>query len=456
MNRLILLIALIIGAQTPAPGLEGTWRGTLETPSGNLRLVLQISKAPDGLLTGQLDSVDQGSRIPIDRITLTGDVVRLEIKSIGGTYEGTLNPGRTELTGKWTQAGTLPLTFTRAPADSPAPGAPPAASPPAAFNMGLPLDLVVPVPPTPFLGGDGARYLVHELHITNFSSGELLISRVDLLGGDATLTSLEGTDLNAAMAMPGSGGSTDRRTIGAGRRAVVFFWVAIDAARPAPTSLRHRITVGSQSLESPPVQVVSTPAITIGPPLRGDSWIAVNGPGRESGHRRALVAINGRARIAQRFGIDWVQRNDSGATYTGDPKDNKSYRCYGTEILAVADATVSATKDGIPENVPGITSRAVPITIDTVGGNYVILDLGGGKFAFYAHIQPGTLRVKTGDRVKRGQVLGLVGNSGNSTEPHLHFHISDSALPLEAEGLPYAIAGMTGIPLQNARVSFPK
>ena len=86
----------------------------------------------------------------------------------------------------------------------------------------------------------------------------------------------------------------------------------------------------------------------------------------------------------------------------------------------------------------------------------MILDLGGGKFAFYAHIQPGTLRVKTGDRVTRGQVLGLVGNSGNSTEPHLHFHISDSPLPLESEGLPYAIAGMTGMPLQNTRVSFPK
>jgi murein DD-endopeptidase MepM/ murein hydrolase activator NlpD len=237
---------------------------------------------------------------------------------------------------------------------------------------------------------------------------------------------------------------------------VVFFWVLIDPKRPVPFSLRHRVSVGSHTLEAGEVPGVETPAITIGPPLRGDGWVAINGPGRESGHRRALVATNGRARIAQRFGIDWVQRNESGSTYTGDPKDNKSYRCYGTDILAVADATVAATKDGIPENVPGLTSRAVPITSETVGGNYVILDLGGGKFAFYAHIQPGTLRVKTGNRVTRGQVLGLVGNSGNSTEPHLHFHVSDGPLPLGSEGLPYAITGMTGMPLQNARVSFPK
>ena len=165
--------------------------------------------------------------------------------------------------------------------------------------------------------------------------------------------------------------------------------------------------------------------------------MAVNGPGRDSGHRRALIATEGSARIAQRFGIDWVQRHPAGGTFQGDAKDNKSYRAYGAEVLAVANGLVVATKDGIPENVPGITSRAVPITSETVGGNHIVLDLGGGRYAFYAHFQPGSLKVKVGDRVTRGQVIGLVGNSGNSTEPHLHFHISDGVSPLGSEGLPY-------------------
>ena len=168
------------------------------------------------------------------------------------------------------------------------------------------------------------------------------------------------------------------------------------------------------------------------------SWLAGNGPGNSSGHRRALIPTGGGARIAQRFAIDFVQLFPDGRSFSGDQKDNKSYRCYGAEALAVADAVVVATKDGIPENVPGPTSRAVPITLETVGGNHVILDLGGGRFAFYAHLQPGSLRVKTGDKVRRGQVVGLVGNSGNSTEPHLHFHISDANSPLGSEGLPYA------------------
>jgi murein DD-endopeptidase MepM/ murein hydrolase activator NlpD len=156
---------------------------------------------------------------------------------------------------------------------------------------------------------------------------------------------------------------------------------------------------------------------------------------------------------------------------------NENYRCYGAEALAVADGVVAAIKDGIPQNVPGANSRAVPITLETVGGNYVILDLGKGRFGFYAHLQPGSLRVKPGDRVRRGQVLGLVGNSGNSTEPHLHFHVSDGNSPLASEGLPYVFESFEQqgqgwgwkssgsaqpptkrpleIPLQNAVVRFP-
>jgi murein DD-endopeptidase MepM/ murein hydrolase activator NlpD len=73
-------------------------------------------------------------------------------------------------------------------------------------------------------------------------------------------------------------------------------------------------------------------------------------------------------------------------------------------------------------------------------GNDVVVDLGGGKFAFYAHLQPHSLRVRVGDRVQRGQVLGLVGNSGNSTAPHLHFQISDGPQIATADSLPYEFA----------------
>ncbi len=109
--------------------------------------------------------------------------------------------------------------------------------------------------------------------------------------------------------------------------------------------------------------------------------------------------------------------------------------------------------------------RSLGTTLETVGGNYIVLDLGGGRYAFYAHLQPDSLRAAVGDKVERGQVLALVGNSGNSTEPHLHFHVSDGVSPLGSEGLPYVLdsfellgddAGVREreLPLQNDLVRF--
>jgi murein DD-endopeptidase MepM/ murein hydrolase activator NlpD len=175
----------------------------------------------------------------------------------------------------------------------------------------------------------------------------------------------------------------------------------------------------------------------IGPPLRGGTWLAGNGPSARSGHRRALIPIGGAPSIAQRFAIDWVRVNDTDSTYSGDRLKNENYIAEGNDAIAVANGRIVAVKDGIPENVPGVNSRAVPITLETVGGNHVIVDIGGGRFAFYAHLKPGAIRVKVGDMVKKGQVIGLVGNTGNSTEPHLHFHISDGNSPLGSEGVPY-------------------
>ena len=81
----------------------------------------------------------------------------------------------------------------------------------------------------------------------------------------------------------------------------------------------------------------------------------------------------------------------------------------------------------------------MPITLETVAGNTITLDLGGGQFAYYLHLQPGSLRVKVGDRVRRGQGLALVGDSGDAREPHLHFEVTTSSKLLAGEGVPYLI-----------------
>ena len=309
-----------------------------------------------------------------------------------------------------------------------------------------PLELRVPKPPTVAIAESGS-FLTYELHVTSFGGQPMSLKKVDVVtttNDRRVLMSVSDSALIVATSRPGvmlSG--AERLKLTGGSRAVVFLWVPLDA-QSAPTSIRHRVTieqgtgdsVRTNELEGPVVPV-SAETVVIGPPLRGGPWVTANGPANNTGHRRALIPVGGTPAIAQRFAIDYVKLGDDSKTFTGDQLKNENYHAEGLDALAVANGTVVAVKDSIPENVPGITSRAVPITLETVGGNHVIIDIGGGRYAFYAHLKPGSLRVKMGDRVTRGQVVGLVGNSGNSTEPHLHFHISDGNSPLGSEGLPY-------------------
>ncbi len=454
-------MAIALGAIGPAraagqagkaeDALAGTWKGELGEGAGKLHIVLTITKLSSGELSGQLVSVDQGATIPMENVTLKGDAVRFEVKAVGGLYEGTLNAARTEFAGTWTQSGApaQPLKFARSAEDSGAKDS--AAQKPAEGPKEKPIstfvDVVVPIAPTAFKA-DGKWHLVYELHLNNMDRWDYRLTKVEAISGDASgrsLVAYAGTELETVMARPGQPGVTEKAKLGGGTMAVVYMWVTLDTEQAVPATIRQRLSVKIGTY--PDEMIVETVAIPVtrGPiaisaPLRGDHWLAGNGPSNTSGHRKALIPIDGRAAIAQRFAIDWVRLRDEGKTFQGDEKDNKNYLAYGNDALAVADGVVTEVKDGIPENVPGINSRAVPITLETVGGNHVILDIGGGHFAFYAHLQPGSLRVKLGDKVRRGQVVGLVGNSGNSTEPHLHFHIENGSSPLGAEGLPYALA----------------
>jgi murein DD-endopeptidase len=314
-----------------------------------------------------------------------------------------------------------------------------------------PVDVRVPIPPTPVMSV-GKAYLAYELIITNFQARDLTLTAVEVFNGVFMIADYRNEKLTNALYRPGiPRDPSDRRDIGPGMSAIAFIWLTMDPAT-IPSALHHRLTFrvldpngnGVDTIvESRQVEVRKDRPLVLPPPFEGGTWAAGNGASSTSIHRRAFTVIDGGMRMPQRFAVDWFKLGDRGRgeddakLVHDDPRKNENWYGYGAEVVAVASGIVSAIKDGIPDNVPLAKSRAVPITLETIAGNYVFLDLEDGHFALFAHLQPGSLRVKVGDKVRRGQILGRLGDSGNSDSPHLHFHIVDGNTPLGAEGLPF-------------------
>ena len=119
-----------------------------------------------------------------------------------------------------------------------------------------------------------------------------------------------------------------------------------------------------------------------------------------------------------------------GKRHRGNGRVNSEYYCFGLPIVAPAAGRIVWLSAGVHDNRPGQTNARQPI------GNGVVLDHGAGEFSVMAHFQRDSLTVKLGQVVAAGDTLGRCGNSGKSTEPHLHYHLQDGPVPLEGDGLP--------------------
>ena len=307
----------------------------------------------------------------------------------------------------------------------------------AADTYTLPLELVVPFAPTP-VAGAGRSHLAYELHITNFGEDALRIASLEVLEHGKPLARYGGAELGSLLHRVGARKAIDTTLVKPGLRVIAILWVTPETGLATPIELRHRLVMADgQRIEGGAVRTATLPAVNLGPPLRGE-WIAFGGAGAKSYHGQfPPVAVDGVVRHPDRFSIDWFQSSTDASRFAGDEADTR--QAYGADLLAVADAVVAAVRDGIPENEFGHWPhypRGATSTMDLTAGNYVMLDLGQGRFAFYAHVKPGSLRVRVGDRVRRGQVLGALGLSGNTAYPHLHFQVNAEASP-DSEALPY-------------------
>ena len=132
---------------------------------------------------------------------------------------------------------------------------------------------------------------------------------------------------------------------------------------------------------------------------------------------------------AQKNAFDILITNEKGISYKTDGKSNEDYYAFGKELYAPCDGEVVLVVDGVKDNKPG---QLNPIYIP---GNTVIIKTAKNEFLFYAHFKQNSIRVKQGQKVKQGELLGLCGNSGNSSEAHLHFHIQNVEDMNEATGV---------------------
>jgi len=231
-----------------------------------------------------------------------------------------------------------------------------------------------------------------------------------------------------------------------GQYGVLFVHVSLPTNQTVPKSLSHRLSAALVQPDQPArpftvtageIKVAEQNPVVLGPPLVGEGYVAADGCCDSVRHVRALLPIDGRYALAQRFAIDWEQLDAENRVVRGDLKKIESYVIFGKDVIAVADGTVVAMRNDLPEQIPGALPAGLPI--DQADGNFVVLDIGQGAFALFAHMQPGSVTVAAGANVKRGDVLGKVGNTGNSQAPHLHFHLMDGPSPLAANGIPYVI-----------------
>ena len=250
-----------------------------------------------------------------------------------------------------------------------------------------------------------ADQLIYELHLTNFSSLALRLDQLVVRAGDEAtpLKTYEGDELAKAIGLVGPA-EADTRTIPSGRRAVLYINAPI-AAGVARGAISHELKLSkvgadgaSFSISGGAALPAAAPLPRLSPPLRGGPWVAVYDPGMERGHRRVFYATEGSATLPGRFAIDFMKVDTGGKLAAGDANIPANHYGFGAEVLAVADGTVVAVRDDVPDPA-AVKGRSNP-TIADASGNYLLLDIGRGRIATYEHLKQGA-PVKVGDRVKR-------------------------------------------------------
>jgi hypothetical protein len=301
--------------------------------------------------------------------------------------------------------------------------------------------------PRSFVADDGRTHIEYDLLVTNGLPPAVTLRSLTVRARGRPLLNLRGNRLAAQT--HALGGIEPTRTV-AGASAVA---IVVDVILPRGTrvpdlvgnTIRYAVApspigvaISSHTVHGPRLRVERRKPIVIAPPLRGPGWLDANGCcAPDAPHRSTLAPTNGTLVPIETFAIDWARLRD-GVISRGDGAEPRDYIAFGARIHSVAAGRVVSAVDNLPEEpinadpiAPGVEDA------NQFDGNSAVIKIGPGEYALYAHMQPGSVRVEKGQRVRTGQVIGRLGNSGNSSSPHLHFSIQDGPNPRSTVSLPY-------------------
>lgn len=299
----------------------------------------------------------------------------------------------------------------------------------------------------PFVTGtvmiNGKPTVYYELYLTNFSNDSISLEKIDVLDvvDSSVVVSFNRGDLINRFSRLGL-----QNIIAPGNARVVYLEWQNDKT---DAQLMHRLSFAlfqgnkkqTFSVQGACISLSEKPPIVLGAPLSGGPWAAVYDPSWSRGHRRVIYTVDGKARIPGRFAIDFIKLDKLGQYANGDDNVVKNWYGYGAAVLAVSDGIISATRDDFRES--STLSNHPEHPAEKATGNYISMDIGNNCIAFYEHLKPGSIKVVPGQRVKKGDVIAAVGFTGQTTGPHLHFHVADQHSALGAEGIPFVFERFT-------------
>lgn len=336
-----------------------------------------------------------------------------------------------------------------------------AAVSPAARLRSLPITIaVIDKDAYPVRGSDGTYYVAYVLAVQNITPREVRLTGFEVVdaatgktAGRAEVRGYGGQNVAEKVSLAalrgGAGADSYRKTIPPGQTGYIYVNAVFKDRKSIPCKLGHR--VGTMLPDVPgrpraraiaaPVSVSETDAVVLSPPLRGRRWINLDGCCKEIGpHRLTVLTPQGRPRVPQTFAIDFLLLDGRNRFFTGDLKKNENWPSFGAPVYASAPGRVVSVRRNMVDNVPG--SFPSTTTLNNAGGNMVITRIGRGQFIAYSHLEQGSVTVRVGDIVRRGQKLGRLGNSGNSEAPHLHFQVMNRPSLIDADPLPFVFDTM--------------